>query len=280
MIYYIKGNMFDSPAQVLVNTVNTVGVMGKGLALTFKKIYPDMYEKYKDYCEKKEITIGKLYLYKTKGKWILNFPTKTTWRKPSKLEYIEAGLKKFVDTYKIRKIKSIAFPMLGCGNGGLNFEKEVKPLMDKYLSKLDNINIYVYTQNMSSYVEHEDIKEMKKWLDSNIQNISALEFKSDLIEYSNGKLTEGNDEDSISINGKIIDYFDILSFWDDLTINNISIGTDIIKRHFGTLDDATITVLKSIMEKIPYLNFDSVSDNGDELIVYQPQKKKEVLIYD
>lgn len=277
MIYYIKGNMFDSPAQVLVNTVNTVGVMGKGLALTFKKVYPDMFENYKHFCEHNELTIGKLYLYKTKGKWILNFPTKTTWRKPSKIEYIEEGLKKFVSTYKSKNIKSIAFPMLGCGNGGLDFENEVKPLMNKYLSTLEEINIYVYTENITNFIEHENIDEMKKWLDSNIQNISAKEFMDDLIFYSNGKINKLADGDSIEINGKIIDYLDILSFWDDLLMNNISNKDKIINRHFAELDLDTLDLLVNIMKKIPYLNFNGVTDNGEQLIIYQPQKNERSL---
>lgn len=277
MIYYIKGNMFDSPAQVLVNTVNTVGVMGKGLALTFKKVYPNMFENYKHFCDHKELTIGKLYLYKTKGKWILNFPTKTTWRNPSKIEYIEEGLKKFASTYKNKNIKSIAFPMLGCGNGGLDFESEVKPLMNKYLSNLDGINIYVYTENMTDFIEHENIDEMKKWLDSNIQNISAKEFKDDLVYYSNGKISKLADDDSIEINGKIIDYLEILSFWDDLLMNNISNKDKIINRHFSKLDLVTLDLLVNIMKKIPYLNFNGVTDNGEQLIIYQPQKNERSL---
>lgn len=272
MIYYIKGNMFDSPAQVLVNTVNTEGVMGKGLALTFKKVYPDMFINYKKFCDNNDLIIGKLYLYKTKGKWILNFPTKTTWRKPSKIEYIEEGLKKFVLTYKEKNIKSIAFPMLGCGNGGLDFENDVKPLMDKYLSTLEGINIYVYTENMSGFIEHENIKEMKKWLDSNIQNISAKEFEEDLIYYSGGKICKLKEDNSIIINNRMIDYLEILSFWDDLLMNNIYDKDIIINKHFGDLDFLTLNVLMDVMKKIPYLDFNNITDSGKALIMYQPQK--------
>ena len=88
MIEYIEGDIFDSPAQVIVNTVNTVGVMGKGLALSFKKRYPDMFESYKKVCEKHQLTIGKLMLYKEADHWILLYPTKENWRIPSILEYL------------------------------------------------------------------------------------------------------------------------------------------------------------------------------------------------
>ncbi|GAA0615572.1 hypothetical protein GCM10009001_36010 [Virgibacillus siamensis] len=96
MITYVRKDIFESPAQVLVNTVNTVGVMGKGIAKTFKIMYPDMFKQYQILCEDNQLTVGKLWIFKTEHKWILNFPTKTHWRSPSKLAYIEEGLKKFV----------------------------------------------------------------------------------------------------------------------------------------------------------------------------------------
>ena len=141
MVTYIEGNIFSSPAQVIVNTVNTVGVMGKGLALSFKKRYPGMFEVYRRACERKQLTIGKLMLYYAPDHWILMFPTKENWRNPSKLEYIEAGLQKFVNTYAQKNITSIAFPKLGCGNGELSWDA-VKPLMEKYLKPLP-IAVYI-----------------------------------------------------------------------------------------------------------------------------------------
>ena len=110
MIQYIEGDIFSSPAQVIVNTVNTVGVMGKGVALSFKKRYPDMFQHYKSICEKRLLTIGKLMLYYEPDYWVLLFPTKENWRNPSKLEYIEKGLMKFVNSYAEKSITSIAFP--------------------------------------------------------------------------------------------------------------------------------------------------------------------------
>ena len=96
MIEYIEGDIFESPAQVIVNPVNTIGVMGKGLALEYKKRYPQMFEKYKSVCEKKQLTIGKLMLLYEAVHWLLLFPTKENWRDQSKLEYIESGLQKSV----------------------------------------------------------------------------------------------------------------------------------------------------------------------------------------
>ena len=117
MISYIKGNLFTSNAKILVNTVNTVGVMGKGIAADFKRIYPKMFEEYSFRCESKKLDIGNLFLYKTPNKWILNFPTKRHWKSPSKLEYIEEGLKKLVAQANELQLNDIAMPKLGCGNG-------------------------------------------------------------------------------------------------------------------------------------------------------------------
>jgi len=180
MITYVKGDLFESPAHVLVNTVNTVGVMGKGIAKKFKKIYPEMFKQYQQLYEENKLTIGKLWIYRTSNKWILNFPTKTTWRKPSELEYIEKGLQTFVNNYSEYGITSIAFPPLGCGNGELDWEKQVKPVMEKYLKKL-GIDIFIYLYRQEDFKpEHKNIKEMKKWLYSEPENLSFFEVWNDL----------------------------------------------------------------------------------------------------
>lgn len=180
MLTYVVGDLFQSPAHVLVNTVNTVGVMGKGIAKTFKKIYPEMFKEYQQLCERKKITIGKLWLYKASHKWILNFPTKTTWRQPSRMEYIEKGLETFVASYAERGITSIAFPALGCGNGELNWDKQVRPLMAKYLRKLPiDTFIYVYKKN-GLIPEHKNIKEIAEWLRAEPETLSFEEVWVDL----------------------------------------------------------------------------------------------------
>lgn len=136
--------MFKSSAQTLINTINCVGAMGKGIALEFKKRYPAMYDRYRQLCKDGLIQTGKLWLYKADdGKWILNFPTKQHWRNSSKVEYIEQGLDKFVKTYKEKGIISIAFPMLGCSNGGLD-KNEILPIMQKYLEQCDGLEVEIY----------------------------------------------------------------------------------------------------------------------------------------
>lgn len=135
-------DIFKTSAQTIVNPVNTVGVMGKGLALKFKNLYPKMFEEYRLACRKGELKPGKLVLVNCQYYNILLFPTKEDWRNPSKLSYIEEGLKEFCNTYKQLGITSVAFPKLGCGNGGLSWA-EVKPLMEKYLKDLP-IDVYIY----------------------------------------------------------------------------------------------------------------------------------------
>jgi O-acetyl-ADP-ribose deacetylase (regulator of RNase III) len=180
MITYVKGNIFESPAKVLVNTVNTVGVMGKGIAKRFKEIYPEMFTQYQVLCDKKQLDIGKLWLFKTPNKWILNFPTKVHWRNPSKSEYIQAGLIKFVATYATHAITSIAFPRLGCGNGELDWKTIVQPLMTKYLFNLP-IDIFIYEHTEEAGIpEHRDIESMTIWLRSEPRALPFTEMWADL----------------------------------------------------------------------------------------------------
>lgn len=132
----------DSPAHTLVNTVNCVGVMGKGIAKAFRERYPAMFAPYKRLCDEKLLEPGKLWLWQGEDHSVLNFPTKIHWRHPSKIEWVELGLKKFVDSYEARGITSISFPRLGCGNGGLDWA-EVQPLMERYLAPLP-IDIFIH----------------------------------------------------------------------------------------------------------------------------------------
>lgn len=143
MINVRLGNIFETKMDVLVNTVNCVGVMGKGIALQYKKLYPEMFNEYKTLCNENLIQTGKLYPYYYKENLkVLNFPTKDHWRSPSKMEYIINGLDWFVSNYNILGISSIAFPPLGCGNGGLSWD-EVGPLMYNKLKDLP-IDIEIY----------------------------------------------------------------------------------------------------------------------------------------
>ncbi|WP_298972326.1 macro domain-containing protein [uncultured Roseobacter sp.] len=142
MLTYKRTSLFESNAQTLVNTVNCVGVMGKGIAKAFKQREPDMFTAYKRVCDQKLLEPGKLWLWRGSEQWILNFPTKKHWRSPSRIEWVEAGLEKFADTYEAQGVTEIAFPKLGCGNGNLDWA-DVRPLMERYLSDL-SIPVFIH----------------------------------------------------------------------------------------------------------------------------------------
>jgi O-acetyl-ADP-ribose deacetylase (regulator of RNase III) len=136
MVRVLVGDMFETQAQTLVNTVNCVGVMGKGLALEFKKRFPDMYEDYVQRCAGKRVRLGEPYLYRRLfPPWILNFPTKDHWRSASRLADIEAGLDYLEQHYAEWGIESLAVPALGCSNGGLEW-RVVGPTLYRHLEKL------------------------------------------------------------------------------------------------------------------------------------------------
>ena len=181
MITYVDFSLFDSPAKVLVNTVNTVGVMGKGIAKEFKSIYPEMFTEYQQLCERGMLDIGDLWVYKSSNKWVLNFPTKRHWRSPSKLEYLEAGMKKFAQVYQEARITSISFPQLGCGNGELDWT-EVQPLMEEHLKGLPiDIFIHVVYSRDGFKPEHRVPKATKRWLQSEPESLAFTEFWDDLV---------------------------------------------------------------------------------------------------
>src|SRR5260370_4357706 len=158
-IQYQKGDIFESKAQVIVNTVNCQGIMGKGLALAFKQKYPAMFNVYQQECRTGKLRIGKPTLYQKSTPWILNFPTKDSWRANSKLEYLEKGLEFFVAHYKNAGIKSIAFPKLGAQNGKLSWD-EVGPLMSEYLSQLD-VDVYVYITEDDREYQYDPLRDSK-----------------------------------------------------------------------------------------------------------------------
>jgi O-acetyl-ADP-ribose deacetylase (regulator of RNase III)/uncharacterized protein YwgA len=146
MFKALIGDLFSSETQTLVNTVNCVGIMGKGVAQEFKKRYPAMFADYAYRCARKQVRLGEPYLFKDPtGRLIVNFPTKDHWRSPSRLIDIESGLDFFLGHYREWGISSIAFPPLGCGNGGLHWS-EVGPLIFDKLHRL-SIEVEVYAPN-------------------------------------------------------------------------------------------------------------------------------------
>ncbi len=150
MIRYLTGDLLQSKTEALVNTVNTVGVMGKGIALQFKNQYPTNFKLYAKACKAKEVQVGKLFVTEESTllggrKIIINFPTKTDWRKPSEYSYIEEGVIALAKLIQDNKIASVAIPPLGAGNGGLEWSR-VKVIIEKYLAGL-NCEILIYEPN-------------------------------------------------------------------------------------------------------------------------------------
>lgn len=163
MIRYTKGDLLQSTAQALVNTVNTIGVMGKGIALQFKNAYPENFKVYHKACAEGKLTIGQMLVTETKdlfgnNKYIINFPTKTTWRKPSEYIYIQQGLVALRQEIISRSITSIAIPPLGSKNGGLDWER-VRPMIEDALADLPcDIIIYEPTDQILDRLNAEKVK--------------------------------------------------------------------------------------------------------------------------
>ena len=277
MIRYIEGDIFKSTAQVIVNTVNTVGVMGKGIALEFKKRYPDMFQAYRDICDRRKLKIGSLMLYYEPDHWVLLFPTKENWRNPSRMEFIEAGLAKFCRTYAEKGITSVAFPKLGCGNGELNWS-EVQPVMEKYLKDLP-IDIYIYLGNGPDPIpEHKIQEKTVDWLRQNAKDMSFQGLEDDIryncsiipFSFSSGGMdwnviwqeellfeTQGSDAVSVTVNED--EFFEI---WSDLRNSGIA-----LKGEVGSSERLVLDLLLSL----GYVSEIRITDNrnGEKTDGYQ-----------
>lgn len=195
MIIIVKGNLLLDNAETLVNTVNTVGVMGKGIALQFREAFPHNYNIYRKVCKEGKLHIGEVLVVeecRTDGnKLIINFPTKTTWRKPSEDVYVERGLIALRREIIIRKIHSIAIPPLGSHNGGLDWSR-VKPMIFAALEDLD-YDIHLYEPSVAI------IEKMKK---ERIRLTPARAMLLDVME----DLTSFGEFDSVFAAEKIV-YF-------------------------------------------------------------------------
>lgn len=148
MITLTKGDILVAQAEALVNTVNCVGVMGRGVALQFKRAFPENFKRYERACKNGEVQPGKMLVFKTDmltgPKYIINFPTKRHWRGDSKLEYIESGLADLIATIKDLKLKSIAIPPLGCGLGGLNWN-DVRPRIEEAMRSVPDVDVLLFS---------------------------------------------------------------------------------------------------------------------------------------
>jgi len=192
----VRGNIFNSKADALVNTVNCVGIMGKGIALEFRRRYPKMFKEYQQVCKRGELKPGQIFPYRERETWVLNFAIKNDWKQPSKVEWIENCLKEFPKICADIGINSVAFPWMGAMNGGIPIEK-IKEITREYLSKGIDMDIEVYDFNPDAgdhlfeklnniaNTEPLDIKKLSKkseirlnYMDKIIKTIKQKNIKS------------------------------------------------------------------------------------------------------
>jgi O-acetyl-ADP-ribose deacetylase (regulator of RNase III) len=150
MIEFKTGDILRADAEALINTVNCVGIMGRGIALQFKNDFPENFKTYEAACKREEVQPGKMFVFETgtftNPKFIINFPTKRHWRGKSRMEDIDSGLKALVDEIRSRGIRSIAIPPLGSGLGGLNWD-DVRPRVEAALRGIENLHVIVFEPN-------------------------------------------------------------------------------------------------------------------------------------
>ena len=165
MITYQQGNLLEADVEAVVNTVNTVGVMGKGIALMFKERYPEIFKTYAAACKSGEVRTGRMLVTPTNElsgpKWVIHFPTKEHWRRPSQMEWIEKGLTDLARVIREKEIRSVALPPLGCGNGGLDWS-EVRERIESTLGTLGGVEILAFepTPKYQNVAKRQGVKEL------------------------------------------------------------------------------------------------------------------------
>jgi O-acetyl-ADP-ribose deacetylase (regulator of RNase III) len=190
MITFTTGNLLEAEVDALVNTVNTVGVMGKGIALMFKERFPANFRQYEAACKAGEVRVGEMFVTANDEfegpKWIINFPTKEQWFRRTKLEWIESGMIALKHVIREKDIKSIAVPPLGCGNGGLKWTT-VRPIIERELSDLDDVEVVVYEptpkyQNIAKKQGVEKLTPARAMIAESIRRYWVLGIECTLVE--------------------------------------------------------------------------------------------------
>lgn len=190
MMRFTQGNLLDSRVDAVVNTVNTVGVMGKGIALMFKERFPENFRAYKAACKAGEVEVGRMFvqpgLELNGPRWIINFPTKKHWRHPTKVEWIESGLAALKQVIREKNIQSIALPPLGCGNGGLDWT-DVRPKIEAALGNLVDVEVVVYEptakyQNVAKKQGVETLTPARALIAEMVRRYSVLGIECTLVE--------------------------------------------------------------------------------------------------
>ena len=177
MIEEGKGDIIESDVEALVNTVNTVGVMGKGVALQYKIAFPDMFIEYQRACKNGQVQIGKMHIFKhnslSNPKFIINFPTKVHWKENSDISYIRDGLKSLISEIQNNNIRSIALPPLGCGMGKLKWA-EVYPLIREAFQEIPNVRVVIFSPGQDVGPSNNTVKTHRP--DMNWVRASAIKI--------------------------------------------------------------------------------------------------------
>ena len=190
MIRYTQGNLLGAEAEALVNTVNTVGIMGKGIALMFKETFPENFRLYAAACKRGEVELGRMFVTQraalTGPRWIINFPTKKHWRDRTQLDWVRTGLEDLKTVLAERRIRSVALPPLGCGNGGLDWAT-VRPLIENSLGDLPSVEVLVFEptvqyQNVAKRVGVEKLTPARALIAELIRRYWILGIECSLLE--------------------------------------------------------------------------------------------------
>lgn len=189
MLEYTKGNLLDASSEALVNTVNEVGVMGKGIALMFKERFPKPSQEYIRATKAGEVRVGTVFVTATEElfpKWIIHFPTKKHWRHPSKVEWVQDGLRDLIKIVRELGITSIAVPPLGCGNGGLDWQ-DVRPLIEEAFAPISGIEAIIYEptaeyQNKPKRVGVQELTPARALVAEIVRRYAALALDCTLLE--------------------------------------------------------------------------------------------------
>lgn len=190
MIRYARGNLLEAEVEALVNTVNTVGIMGKGIALMFKEAFPENFRLYAGACKRGEVELGRMFVTQrsalTGPRWIINFPTKKHWRDRTQLAWVRSGLEDLRRVLLEKQIRSLALPPLGCGNGGLDWAK-VRPLIEQVLGDLASVEVLVFEptdryQNVAKRVGVETLTPARALIAELVRRYWILGIECSMLE--------------------------------------------------------------------------------------------------
>jgi O-acetyl-ADP-ribose deacetylase (regulator of RNase III) len=249
-IEYKSGDMFAEPSEAIVNTVNCVGIMGKGVALEFKGRWPENFRAYKELCDSASLVPGKMFVFENNDlmgdgnhRYLINFPTKLHWRAKSKIEYIEQGLNDLVDQITILGIESVVLPPLGCGNGGLDWQI-VRPLIERKLSRLPNVKAVIFEPSQNFEIPEQNSIPT----DLNIPRASMMVVFAELEKFFGGHLTR--------LTAQKLTYF--------IQAAGVDFGLIFAKEKFGPYSDKLHQAFK-VMEAKRYIS--GYSDEERKVIV-------------